>query len=188
MSFLLDSRNILEKTYLLTGHIAGIDKLTSSQLWLIQVESETQQIPPIPPAKDGTPRDEWLGGGHPDGQLEVIGGFHMQADFFQDEAAVPIAQGLRARDLCWRTLTGGARWRLVQDGRETDSGSGATPCVRDPKGERNVACSRSKRWNWRRSASRAAQTVGTSLVSRLTNKGFRVHSSKAQVLISKTIP
>lgn len=72
-----------------------MNKLTNSQLWLIQVESETQQIPSIPPAKDGTRRDEWLGGVHPDGQLEVIGGFHLQADPSHGEAAAPIAQGLR---------------------------------------------------------------------------------------------
>jgi len=54
--------------------------LTNSQLWLIHTESETQEIPPIPPAEDGTPPEEWLGGVHPDGKLELSRGFYLYAD------------------------------------------------------------------------------------------------------------
>jgi hypothetical protein len=55
---------------------------TQPQLWARDLESETQQIAPIPPAEDGTPSDDWLGGVHPDGQLEVSSGFYLHADKF----------------------------------------------------------------------------------------------------------
>jgi hypothetical protein len=59
------------------------DKLINQpQLWVTHTESETQEIAPVPPAEGGTPPDEWLGGVHPDGQLEVTSGFHLHADKF----------------------------------------------------------------------------------------------------------
>ncbi len=48
----------------------------------LYTKGETQNIPPIPPAEDGTPSEEWPGGLHPDGQLEVTSGFHLHADKF----------------------------------------------------------------------------------------------------------
>lgn len=53
-----------------------------SQIWTNQTENEVQEIMPIPPASDDTPSIEWLGGVHPDGQLEVTSGFHLHADKF----------------------------------------------------------------------------------------------------------
>ena len=41
-----------------------------------------QEIVAIPHAKDGTPVEKWLGGVHPDGQLEVTSGFYLHADKF----------------------------------------------------------------------------------------------------------
>ncbi len=38
-----------------------------------------QEIPVIPPAKDGSPPAEWLGGVHPDGLLKVTSGFYLYA-------------------------------------------------------------------------------------------------------------
>ncbi len=52
------------------------------QLWTTQLQSESQEINPIPRAEDGTPPDEWLGGVHPDGQLEVTSGFYLHSDKF----------------------------------------------------------------------------------------------------------
>lgn len=57
-----------------------MNKLTNSQLWLIHTESETQEIAPVPPAEDGTSPEEWLGGVHPDGKLELTRGFYLYAD------------------------------------------------------------------------------------------------------------
>ena len=53
-----------------------------SQFWTAATGREAQEIASIPPAEDGTPPDEWLGGVHPDGQLEVTSGFHLHADKF----------------------------------------------------------------------------------------------------------
>jgi hypothetical protein len=53
-----------------------------SEFWRAEAGSEVQEIVPVPPAEDGTPREEWLGGVHPDGQLEVTSGFHLHADKF----------------------------------------------------------------------------------------------------------
>lgn len=53
---------------------------TQPQLWAADKNSETQEIAPVPPAQDGTPHEEWLGGVHPDGQLEVTSGFYLHAD------------------------------------------------------------------------------------------------------------
>ena len=51
-------------------------------LWTTHNQSQIQEITPIPPAEDGTPPEEWLGGVHPDGQLELTSGFHLHADKF----------------------------------------------------------------------------------------------------------
>ena len=50
--------------------------------WRAEAGGEVQEIAPIPAAMDGTTREEWLGGVHPDGQLEVTSGFHLHADKF----------------------------------------------------------------------------------------------------------
>jgi len=41
-----------------------------------------QEITPVPSASDGSLPDSWLGGIHPDAQLEVTSGFHLHADKF----------------------------------------------------------------------------------------------------------
>jgi hypothetical protein len=56
--------------------------LHQTQLWGDPVERESQEITAIAPAEEGTPPDEWLGGVHPDGQLEITSGFHLHADKF----------------------------------------------------------------------------------------------------------
>jgi hypothetical protein len=56
--------------------------LRRSQFWTAPMDGEIQEIAPLPPADDGTPPEEWLGGVHPDGQLEVTSGFHLHADKF----------------------------------------------------------------------------------------------------------
>lgn len=53
-----------------------------SEFWRAEAGSTIQEIAPILPAQDGTPPVEWLGGVHPDGQLEVTSGFHLHADKF----------------------------------------------------------------------------------------------------------
>ena len=49
-------------------------------LWTTHNQSQIQEITPIPLAKDGTPPEEWLGGVHPDGQLELTKGFYLHPD------------------------------------------------------------------------------------------------------------
>lgn len=56
----------------------GLSRQT--QLWSEPVEREKQEIAPIPPAEDGTAPEEWLGGVHPDGKLELTKGFYLYAD------------------------------------------------------------------------------------------------------------
>nr|TEU11714.1 MAG: DUF4007 family protein [Anaerolineales bacterium] len=51
-------------------------------MWPAHGEDETQQIAPIPPTQDSTPPEEWLGGVHPDGKLELTRGFYLYADKF----------------------------------------------------------------------------------------------------------
>lgn len=43
-------------------------------------EAQKQDIPPVPPAKNGTSLEAWLGGVHPDGFLELTRGFYLYAD------------------------------------------------------------------------------------------------------------
>jgi hypothetical protein len=43
---------------------------------------EVQEILPIPITSDGSTPDTWLGGIHPEAQLEVTSGFHLHADKF----------------------------------------------------------------------------------------------------------
>lgn len=49
------------------------------QFWH-QTQNETQELAYIPPAQDGTPPEEWSGGVHPDGKLELTRGFYPYAD------------------------------------------------------------------------------------------------------------
>lgn len=46
------------------------------------MEREAQEIAPIPQAEDGTPPEQWFGGVHPDGKLELTRGFYLYADKF----------------------------------------------------------------------------------------------------------
>lgn len=55
----------------------------SKQIPLFDASDEAitrQPLEPIPPAKDGTPPEQWLGGVHPDGFLELTRGFYLYAD------------------------------------------------------------------------------------------------------------
>lgn len=51
-----------------------------TELWSDPEERESQEIAPTPPAGDGTEPEEWLGGVHPDGKLELTKGFYLYAD------------------------------------------------------------------------------------------------------------
>lgn len=53
-----------------------------SEFWHAEAGSQIQEIAPIPPAEDGTPPEEWLGGVHPDGKLELTRGYYLYADKF----------------------------------------------------------------------------------------------------------
>ena len=54
--------------------------MSQAQLWEVPPQPENQELAPIPPARDGTPPEEWLGGVHPDGRLELTRGFYLYAD------------------------------------------------------------------------------------------------------------
>jgi hypothetical protein len=60
----------------------GVTATEQAEFWRAEAGSEGQEIEPIPAAEDGTSSEEWLGGVHPDGQLEVTSGFHLHADKF----------------------------------------------------------------------------------------------------------
>ena len=55
--------------------------MTQVSFWKLP-NNEKQEIPSVSVAKDGSTPDEWLGGIHPEAQLEVTSGFHLHADKF----------------------------------------------------------------------------------------------------------
>jgi len=56
--------------------------LTKQPQFCRQTENEIQDLAYIPPAQNGIPPEEWLGGVHPDGKLELTRGFYLYADKF----------------------------------------------------------------------------------------------------------
>ncbi|MFQ5854906.1 MAG: DUF4007 family protein [Anaerolineae bacterium] len=72
------------------------------QFWR-QTENEIQELTYIPPAQDGTGPEEWLGGVHPNGQLEVTSGFHLHADKFSRVLSY-LARERRSQEAVYRQL------------------------------------------------------------------------------------
>ena len=74
-----------------------------STLWQNAAEQPGQELEPIPPAADGTPAEAWLGGVHPEGQLEVTSGFHLHGDKFSRMLAY-LAHERQARGSVYKQL------------------------------------------------------------------------------------
>ncbi len=56
----------------------GTDK--QEDFWTAAPAEVIQEIAPVPPAANGEPPEEWLGGVHPDGKLELTRSYPLQAD------------------------------------------------------------------------------------------------------------
>ena len=58
------------------------DFMVQQNLWDSNSQNLEQDIQPVLSASDGSTHDTWLGGVHPNAQLEVTSGFHLHPDKF----------------------------------------------------------------------------------------------------------